>query len=298
MPPLQQLDKRAVFVAFLIALGAIAIQPKLLEFSSKWAYGSWPARPQTGAHIQTQLISATSSQHRRAQSTAAAQDQWGREAVASAFKRYGNMAATESTKMRMAFGRLDAESAAVGEAIGYPGKLDRMDEAEAVNAAVCKAVGDMAVKENKMDAEAVGANKQGSLFRVREAMWHYVRDWTEEGRVERTVIFKPVLDLLQSLDKPEERGEKTVLIPGSGLGRLAWDISELGTSSAMKGGHTLMTRIQRNCLRILSIHEHGPPLHPQPTHNHPPSRTYYSTMGAPLLAPIQGRYRIPADRLS
>jgi carnosine N-methyltransferase len=152
------------------------------------------------------------------------------------------MAATESTKMRMAFGRLDAESAAVGEAIGYPGKLDRMDEAEAVNAAVCKAIGDMAVKENKMDADAVGANKQGSLFRVREAMWHYVRDWTEEGRAERAVIFKPVLDLLQSLDKPEERGEKTVLIPGSGLGRLAWDISELGTSSAMKAGHRLMNQ--------------------------------------------------------
>jgi carnosine N-methyltransferase len=147
------------------------------------------------------------------------------------------MAATESTKMRMAFGRLDAESAAVGQAIGYPAKLDKMDEAESVNAAVCKAIGDMAVRENKMDAAAVVDNKQGSLFRVREAMWHYVRDWTEEGKAERTVIFKPILDLLQELDAPGVRGDKTVLVPGSGLGRMAWEISELGTFDI---AHTLV----------------------------------------------------------
>ena len=228
MSTIQNLDKRAVFVAFLIALGAIALQPKLLELSSKWAYGSWPLRPQySHSTSPAQQVPQARSQH-----TGPAQDQWSKEAIASAFKRYGGMAATESTKMRKAFARLDDESAAMGRAIGYPAKLDSMDDAEAVNAAVCKAIGDMAVGENKLDTASVMANKQGSLFRVRETMWHYVRDWSEEGRVEREVIFKPILELLASLDATGGRSGKSVLLPGSGLGRLAWEISQLGMSIA------------------------------------------------------------------
>ena len=67
----------------------------------------------------------------------------------------------------------------------------------------------------------------GDLGRVRESLKHFVRDWSDEGRVEREKIFAPILDVLRE-HEPGARRDMRVLVPGAGLGRLAWDISELG----------------------------------------------------------------------
>jgi hypothetical protein len=70
----------------------------------------------------------------------------------------------------------------------------------------------------------------GTLGRTREALRHFVRDWSAEGAPERATIFTPILEALA--DVPiEERAGRRVLVPGSGLGRLAWEISELGASA-------------------------------------------------------------------
>jgi len=62
---------------------------------------------------------------------------------------------------------------------------------------------------------------------VRETLKHFVRDWSEEGKEEREKIFQPIFDVLKEVGE-DQRGSMKVLIPGCGLGRLAWEVSQLG----------------------------------------------------------------------
>ena len=67
----------------------------------------------------------------------------------------------------------------------------------------------------------------GDVVRVRESLKHFVRDWSVEGRKERDKIFGPILAVLREVQHGE-RARMRVLVPGAGLGRLAWEVSELG----------------------------------------------------------------------
>ncbi|KAJ1960940.1 hypothetical protein GGI12_003527 [Dipsacomyces acuminosporus] len=62
----------------------------------------------------------------------------------------------------------------------------------------------------------------------------FVRDWSEEGKEERDQTYGPILDALEkefAHIPPEARGGVRVLVPGAGLGRLAFDICCRGFSS-------------------------------------------------------------------
>lgn len=52
---------------------------------------------------------------------------------------------------------------------------------------------------------------------------HIHRDWTVESSSIREQIYRPILDTLSCIDK-----KLNVMVPGSGLGRLAFEISRLG----------------------------------------------------------------------
>ncbi|EIW53331.1 N2227-domain-containing protein [Trametes versicolor FP-101664 SS1] len=69
------------------------------------------------------------------------------------------------------------------------------------------------------------------MEKLRSTLKQLVRDWSEEGKAERDVCYEPIKEaLLQHFsDIPqEERGNFRVLVPGAGLGRLAWDVANLG----------------------------------------------------------------------
>ncbi|KII91865.1 hypothetical protein PLICRDRAFT_682358 [Plicaturopsis crispa FD-325 SS-3] len=69
------------------------------------------------------------------------------------------------------------------------------------------------------------------MDKVRSTLKQFVRDWSREGIEEREACYKPMEDaLLQHFsDIPfEERGNFRVLVPGAGLGRLAYDVASLG----------------------------------------------------------------------
>ncbi|KAK2877120.1 hypothetical protein FQN49_001394 [Arthroderma sp. PD_2] len=76
------------------------------------------------------------------------------------------------------------------------------------------------------EAEASGtiADKTGTS----QAMKHFVRDWSEEGLFERQAAFPCVIDALSTTTIRSDDQPLRVLLPGSGLGRLAHDISNLG----------------------------------------------------------------------
>lgn len=208
--PAPSLKGSVLLTCCLIAIASLALQPRIIQLISSY----------TG----TNLFPTRSGGVQAANNSP---DRWSQDAVAGAFKRYAELSNGDLNKMRTAYEKLGSQYQGIGEKLDYPAKLAKLDQANKRNGKVAGRIADAAVREYKMNATNVSTNRQGSLFRVQEALLHYMRDWSEEGQEEREVIFKPVLNLLGSLDSKERAG-KTVLLPGSGLGRLAWDISELG----------------------------------------------------------------------
>ena len=148
--------------------------------------------------------------------------------AAGTYHAYLSLANAETAKMRAAYDRIGAQYKPYGEALRYTEKLDNLTKASEANAAITQQIATLAIESFGMDESYVKARTEGSLFRVREAFQHYERDWSADGKAERDVVFGPILQVLRDeVEEGQRRGVK-VLVPGSGLGRLAWEISELG----------------------------------------------------------------------
>ena len=73
------------------------------------------------------------------------------------------------------------------------------------------------------------------LDKVRSTLKQFVRDWSTEGEAERNAAYGPIIEAIESRFAPSassfpERAAVRVLVPGAGLGRLAWDIAKRGFS--------------------------------------------------------------------
>ncbi|KAK0199327.1 N2227-like protein-domain-containing protein [Desarmillaria ectypa] len=69
------------------------------------------------------------------------------------------------------------------------------------------------------------------MDKLRSTLKQFVRDWSEEGKEEREACYSPMKDALLkhfASSSDEERKKLRVLIPGAGLGRLAYDVAKLG----------------------------------------------------------------------
>jgi carnosine N-methyltransferase len=163
--------------------------------------------------------------------------------AATAYDLYEKVSKSSARKARATYHcglRKTRSTKWIADESGYAEKLERFERAIEVNAVVSSAIFRLATTNDKtspggndkrMDRVTrdvnVGAEDHA---KVREALKHFVRDWSEEGRRERSNAFGLVLDALQRLESEvSRRGEKRVLVPGAGLGRLAWEISQLGS---------------------------------------------------------------------
>ncbi|KAH9834161.1 N2227-like protein-domain-containing protein [Rhodofomes roseus] len=152
------------------------------------------------------------------------------ERAALSYQQYAKLSRGELATMQASYGKLGRAHKRVGYDMDYPAKLNRLQEAIALNAKVTEGIVQLGKEEfpdrlSRGDWQSAGVH--GDVHRVRESLKHFVRDWSEEGRAERANIFGPILDVLQDV-KPAARQEMRVLIPGSGLGRLAWEVSQMG----------------------------------------------------------------------
>ncbi|KAI8979511.1 N2227-like protein-domain-containing protein [Mycotypha africana] len=71
------------------------------------------------------------------------------------------------------------------------------------------------------------------MDKVRSTLKQFVRDWAKIGEAERKATYDPIIEELNTLYKDlptEKRGDVRVLVPGAGLGRLAFDIARSGFS--------------------------------------------------------------------
>lgn len=148
------------------------------------------------------------------------------------YQQYAKLSLSELATMQRSYFKIGRIHKRVGYDLGYPAKLNRLQKAIAVNTKVTEGIVQLAQEHipGKLSPTALyeqSKSVQGDLQRVRESLKHFVRDWSEEGREERAMIFGPILDLLKEAS-PVGRDGMRVLVPGSGLGRLAWEISQLG----------------------------------------------------------------------
>ena len=70
----------------------------------------------------------------------------------------------------------------------------------------------------------VAHNTLEDMDKVQSTIKQIVRDWSCAGAEERAKCYDPLLAALDSLH-PENTHLVKVLVPGSGLGRLAWEIA-------------------------------------------------------------------------
>lgn len=152
-----------------------------------------------------------------------------------AYAQYAKLSANELCAMRASYASLGRAHKRLGNKIGYAAKLDRLKYVTDLNSTITDGIVEMAEREYNLlgGASAKGgaaAVNNGDLARVREALRHFVRDWSAEGAGERETTFAPILEVLKAIP-PSERAKMSVLVPGCGLGRLAWEISELGLNT-------------------------------------------------------------------
>ncbi|KAI8993126.1 N2227-like protein-domain-containing protein [Pilobolus umbonatus] len=130
----------------------------------------------------------------------------------------------------------------------YLNKLSRVDQCIETNRIMLREIMKSAsvfldqdpttiVKEGLSSMQTQGNKKPPvsamDMDKVRSTLKQFVRDWSKEGESERKVTYDPIIHELNEIykDTPlDQRGGIRILVPGAGLGRLAFDIAKSGFS--------------------------------------------------------------------
>ncbi|XP_061117302.1 carnosine N-methyltransferase isoform X2 [Conger conger] len=82
------------------------------------------------------------------------------------------------------------------------------------------------------DLRKVRPSSTFDMDKLKSTIKQFVRDWSEVGKPERDTCYQPLIDQILKIfprDKCDP-SKVNVLVPGAGLGRLAWEIASLGYS--------------------------------------------------------------------
>ncbi|XP_029019889.1 carnosine N-methyltransferase [Betta splendens] len=80
------------------------------------------------------------------------------------------------------------------------------------------------------DPRKVHPTSTFDMDKLKSTIKQFVRDWSEAGQAERDTCYQPIIKEIQRLFPSDQYdvSKVSVLIPGAGLGRLAWEIACLG----------------------------------------------------------------------
>ena len=81
-------------------------------------------------------------------------------------------------------------------------------------------------EQNKIETKSSDINK------LRTTLNLLIRDWSFEGKKERDLSYNPIIEALKLyFPDNKERNNKKILVPGTGLSRLLYEIAKLGFDS-------------------------------------------------------------------
>ncbi|GAA6031037.1 hypothetical protein JCM8097_003973 [Rhodosporidiobolus ruineniae] len=166
----------------------------------------------------------------------------------------------------LAFERMNRRHRTLGDQIGWRDTLARgEDQVHEVNAVVTDRLAQLGTELARREGIPLGLRSRlwREDGRVVETLKHFVRDWSAEGKGERDALFPPILDGLR--DEYGEAEGKKVLVPGCGLGRLAYEVASLGFSTDANdfshfmnlGSSLIFTRTSRPNQHTLSPYLHN-----------------------------------------
>lgn len=148
-------------------------------------------------------------------------------AIAS-LKRYETLALAWNNHKIRNLKRVNWEDQKQAVQLGYLDHLNQTDVAIKHNGELCTAIANDALERYNINE----AERRSSLYsqnnnKVIEAITHYTRDWSELGDEE----LKPLISYIkQNIEKNialEDRGNTVIVVPGSGLGRVAYELSSM-----------------------------------------------------------------------
>jgi carnosine N-methyltransferase len=77
-------------------------------------------------------------------------------------------------------------------------------------------------------SRAAGYVPESDMDKLQSTLKQFVREWSAEGHAEREAAHRPLLEALERALPTADRGRLRVLVPGAGLGRLAWEVANAG----------------------------------------------------------------------
>ncbi|KAL4925536.1 N2227-like protein-domain-containing protein [Aspergillus undulatus] len=152
------------------------------------------------------------------------------------FTRYKERNLAEVKRWRELYKHVSkSQKKVVEKIIGYSRKLNTAEHLFEDNDAIARDIVRVGmafydIKQEELDAFVRDMEKEKKgpdRTSVVQAMKHFVRDWSEEGRFEREDANRCILDNLSGVERSEEKPIR-VLAPGAGAGRLGYEIDALG----------------------------------------------------------------------
>ncbi|KAH7161735.1 N2227-like protein-domain-containing protein [Dactylonectria macrodidyma] len=154
------------------------------------------------------------------------------------FTKYQERQKAELDRLKGLYKRVSkAQKSLLEHHVKYSKKFNRINHILSQNQELCDRIvqsalefyeiGTEELQRHIKDAEAAG--RQADKIAVSQSLKHIVRDWTEAGSRERDGPFLCLLQTLKQLFPDRENSTPIkALLPGAGLGRLGFDIADLG----------------------------------------------------------------------
>lgn len=146
------------------------------------------------------------------------------------------------------FSKMSFQHRQLASDVGYLDRLQVLESKVIENATVLNEVSKFAKEFYNVNDSEMKYAKPVSNIQIVELLHHLVRDWSKDETKDREQLFSPILDSLSTefLKSSDTKGVNLnsngdipanaashirVLVPGSGLARLAFEISKLGFST-------------------------------------------------------------------
>lgn len=150
-------------------------------------------------------------------------------------KEYLNNARKWNDRRRILFRKMTGLQQQLASSTKYTEKLNTVDEYFEKNNVITSAIVNNAIQKYEIQEfeltaveQQARSSKRNNYFRVVESLCHYSRDWSVQENEEITPLLNYIKEKLQS----EKNQNTTVIVPGSGLGKVAHTLaSEMNFSS-------------------------------------------------------------------
>ncbi|CCE79793.1 Piso0_002884 [Millerozyma farinosa CBS 7064] len=158
------------------------------------------------------------------------------------FSRYSANIQAANMKRRTNFRKLPKQQQRLCHEAGYSKRLLDVDHVAEKNQQLLNEIRlfimkEMDMKESHIEILQKSKKKyspSSSNFRVIEGLLHYLRDWHPDFRDETREALQYIISQLRNIVPLESRNKTCVIVPGSGVGRIAHEIAIMGSGYGTK----------------------------------------------------------------